>query len=234
MQRDADMGNTFSLESLQKENELLKKRIEWLENVLERVPAMIYVGNNDNKVIVWCNRGWEDFLGLSKEEVREMGPQIFADIMHPDDFNLTMQAQDHFKNNKSMFSGMARFRMKGTNDYRWMVGTAVPFVRDQDGQIKEIVSAFLDLSVIGDSNKQLIDALNEVLRRQHDNLLNKLTAREKEILALAVQGLNNKEIARQLNLSRYTIETHRKNIRLKLKVHNMTELAAVARKLGFQ
>jgi RNA polymerase sigma factor (sigma-70 family) len=77
-------------------------------------------------------------------------------------------------------------------------------------------------------------ALNEILRRQNENLLNKLTPREKDVLGLAVQGLNNKEIANSLNLSRYTVETHRKNIRLKLKVRNTTELVAIARKIGFQ
>jgi len=46
--------------------------------------------------------------------------------------------------------------------------------------------------------------------------------------------LNNKEIAATLNLSRYTIETHRKNIRIKLKVRNTTELIALARKVGYQ
>jgi DNA-binding CsgD family transcriptional regulator len=55
-----------------------------------------------------------------------------------------------------------------------------------------------------------------------------------EILKLTVQGLNNKEIAGVLNLSRHTVETHRKNIRLKLKVRNTTELIALARKVGYQ
>jgi RNA polymerase sigma factor (sigma-70 family) len=72
------------------------------------------------------------------------------------------------------------------------------------------------------------------MRRQNETLFNKLTPREKDVLGMAVKGLNNKEIAQSLNLSRYTVETHRKNIRLKLKVRNTSELVAIARKIGFE
>lgn len=39
-----------------------------------------------------------------------------------------------------------------------------------------------------------------------------LSPREIEILDLTIEGLTNSEIARRLSLSRYTIETHKKNI----------------------
>jgi len=111
---------------------------------------------------------------------------------------------------------------------------AIPFTRDENGGVKEVICAFLDLTMAMDTNDQLAAAMREVLRRHNDDLLGKLTPREMEILQLTVQGFNNKEVAEQLNLSRYTIETHRKNIRLKLKVRNTTELIALARRGGYQ
>lgn len=47
-----------------------------------------------------------------------------------------------------------------------------------------------------------------------------LSQREKEILRLIKNGLNTKEIAAELYLSTYTIETHRKNICSKLNLNN--------------
>jgi len=44
----------------------------------------------------------------------------------------------------------------------------------------------------------------------------KLTKREKEILGLKLRGLNNKEIAYELSLSYYTVATHCRNIYSKL------------------
>jgi DNA-binding NarL/FixJ family response regulator len=51
-----------------------------------------------------------------------------------------------------------------------------------------------------------------------------LTRREKEILKLLSEGLTSNEIANQLYLSSYTIDTHRKNMLQKFNVHNTQAL----------
>ncbi|PSL48977.1 RNA polymerase sigma factor (sigma-70 family) [Chitinophaga niastensis] len=234
MQNGSDLGHSFSLNALQKENELLKNRIHWLESILHHVPAMLYSYDNNSKSVTWCNERLAETVGFTTEEMSGMGMEFFQHIMHPDDFKLAAVAQQSFLNNKTQFGGIARIRKKGETDYRWLMGLEVPFTHDKNGQVVEIICAFLDLTNAIDTNLQLSEALGEILRRQNENLLNKLTAREKDVLGMAVQGLNNKEIANSLNLSRYTVETHRKNIRLKLKVRNTTELVAIARKIGFQ
>lgn len=52
----------------------------------------------------------------------------------------------------------------------------------------------------------------------------KLTAREKEIIELLKNGATNKQIADQLFLSIYTVETHRKNLMRKLKLSSPSAL----------
>ena len=60
-----------------------------------------------------------------------------------------------------------------------------------------------------------------------------LTFREKEILNLVAQGLSNREIAEQLFVSRYTVESHIKHIYRKLSVTKRTKAVSTARSLGF-
>jgi len=234
MQTGSDSGLHFSLNALQKENEHLKNRIHWLESVLHHVPAMIYSYDNNNKAVTWCNERLAETVGFSSDEMTGMGMEFFRNIMHPEDFKLAAVAQQSFFNNKTQFGGLARIRKKGEIDYRWLLGLEVPFTHDKNGRVVEIICAFLDLTNAIDTNAQLSEALSAIMRRQNETLFNKLTPREKDVLGMAVKGLNNKEIAHSLNLSRYTVETHRKNIRLKLKVRNTSELVAIARKIGFE
>lgn len=56
-----------------------------------------------------------------------------------------------------------------------------------------------------------------------------LTRREKEILQLLADGLTGPQIAEKLFLSPLTIETHRKNLFKKFKVHSVQLLLKVAR-----
>jgi FixJ family two-component response regulator len=62
--------------------------------------------------------------------------------------------------------------------------------------------------------------------------LTKLTPREREILNLALAGMGNKDIARQLNISLRTIEGHRSRIYLKTGVDSVMELALRAANAG--
>ncbi len=55
-----------------------------------------------------------------------------------------------------------------------------------------------------------------------------LTEREKEVLQLLAEGKSNKEAAALLNLSLYTVETHRSNLMQKLNLHNTAEIVLYA------
>lgn len=60
----------------------------------------------------------------------------------------------------------------------------------------------------------------------------KLSRRETEIIQLIKDGVKNREMAEMLNLSQQTIETHRKNIHLKLQVSSRIELVNVAHEMN--
>jgi two-component system, NarL family, response regulator NreC len=55
-----------------------------------------------------------------------------------------------------------------------------------------------------------------------------LTDREKEVLQLIAEGKTNKEVATILELSPYTVETHRQNLMQKLNLHNTAEIVLYA------
>ena len=98
------------------------------------------------------------------------------------------------------------------------------------------------------SNVELLEALNHVIvsaefflpagLRTHkneqetyrDKFVEKmhLTSREIEIIKLVVKGKTGKEIADELFLSLYTVDTHRKNILAKLKLKNIADLVRFA------
>jgi DNA-binding NarL/FixJ family response regulator len=59
-----------------------------------------------------------------------------------------------------------------------------------------------------------------------------LTTREREILQLLAEGKSNKEVAGLLNLSLYTVETHRSNIFQKLNLHSTADLILYAVRKG--
>ena len=76
------------------------------------------------------------------------------------------------------------------------------------------------------------DYVREINVRGAEDSYDLLTPREKEILQLLVEGRSNKDIAGLLNLSLYTVETHRRNLQSKLNLHSYPELILYAVRKG--
>lgn len=63
-------------------------------------------------------------------------------------------------------------------------------------------------------------------------LADHLTARERDVLALLVEGASSKEMARRLSLRPNTVRTHVQNVLTKLQVHSRVEAASQAMRHG--
>lgn len=63
-------------------------------------------------------------------------------------------------------------------------------------------------------------------------ILDSLTARQREILALLLEGRSNKEIARSLGILEGTIKVHLRSVMQRLGVHNRTQLALLVSRAG--
>jgi DNA-binding NarL/FixJ family response regulator len=76
------------------------------------------------------------------------------------------------------------------------------------------------------------DYMRQLERKGAEDSYELLTTREREILQLLAEGKSNKEVANMLNLSLYTVETHRTHILQKLNLHTVPELILYAVRKG--
>ena len=76
------------------------------------------------------------------------------------------------------------------------------------------------------------DYIEALGRKDADDTYELLTDREREILQLVAEGKTNKEIASLLNVSLYTVDTHRTHILQKLNLHSVPELILYAVRKG--
>jgi two-component system response regulator NreC len=82
------------------------------------------------------------------------------------------------------------------------------------------------------SKMMVAEYMRQMQEREIEDSYELLTTREREVLQLLAEGKANKEVANILNLSLYTVETHRGNILQKLNLHSGAELILYAVRKG--
>jgi two-component system response regulator NreC len=78
----------------------------------------------------------------------------------------------------------------------------------------------------------LDDYVRKLKRSGTEDAYDLLTPREREVLQLIAEGKSNKDVANLLNLSVYTVESHRSNLMEKLNLKGVPELILYAVRKG--
>ena len=101
----------------------------------------------------------------------------------------------------------------------------------KDNTFEELVNA---VKKVAGGNGYMSPSVSEKLRafRARGGGAN-LSPREREVLKLIASGLSSKAIAKTLNISPKTVETHRNRLMTKLNLHSVAELVRYAVQTGY-
>lgn len=124
-------------------------------------------------------------------------------------------------------------------------GVQTPFViitghGDVPMSVKAMKAGAVDFLMKPFRDQDLIDAVNEALDRDRrrrtkaegvaelESRYAALTPREKQVMALVVSGLMNKQAAAELGLSEITVKLHRSSLMRKMQAHTVAELVRMS------
>jgi two-component system, NarL family, response regulator NreC len=148
----------------------------------------------------------------------EAARQIVAKLPHTAVVFLSMHSDEGYVL-KALKAGARAYLLKDSADHDLI--NAVKAVSEGKAFFSPAISKML-----------VEDYVRQMRERAVEDSFELLTTREREVLQLLAEGRNNKEVANLLNLSLYTVETHRSNIFQKLNLHSSAELILYAIRKG--
>lgn len=133
--------------------------------------------------------------------------------------------------------------LTNNGERKWLNMSILISKTGENGGKKMIVHIFRDISK-KKNDEMFFHQILATARRYHNipfelkesmdphHLIDNLTGREREVLTLLTRGLNSREIAEHLSISRNTARNHIQRILQKLQVHSRLEAVAYALKNG--
>jgi len=219
---EAELVDRYKFYVIQLES--LFKKGEDLINLSERLPLGIHKNDAETLSVLDCNQYVLDCTGYSKEELCQMREAYFKKHMHPYFRDVVArQILKQVQDNPDIIMGFIQHLHLYGDESEFKPLITFTNLSNKDSSsvlcINVLPSVFSNLP-------QIIERILEMdeFKLKHFKRFQQLTKREKEILTLLAEGLNNPQIAGQLFISRQTVETHRKHINRKLDIKHLRDI----------
>jgi DNA-binding NarL/FixJ family response regulator len=148
---------------------------------------------------------------------------IFMDISLPDASGIDLCKTILSKSPKIQIVALSSFGSKSFIEKILRNGARGYLLKNSDGE--EILTA---IKKVRGGEIYLNDGVKAILDGKVDDNTPILTRRELEVLKLISDGLTNNEIAEKIFISPLTVDSHRKNLLLKLDARNTASLIKIA------
>lgn len=225
--------------------ELFLDIIEQMANLFAAGSYFYFIVDFENLELNMLNDSVESILGIA--------PGIYPldkmlEIVHPEDIEKMHEKESaaiDFILNKipkeqiTYYKVVYLIRLKHKDGtYKTILHQSKPLVMSQDGKVQKTLAIYTDVTYLNmpiDHKISFVSnkfpsyhslQIGESLNANSKSSLDTMTEREKEIIELLSHGKNFNQMAKILNVSPHTVNTHKRNILKKTKCNNTTELVA--------
>lgn len=231
----------------------IEKTLDYLDSLAEKLNDRTVVHRSANDVAnfpiakgqcfyildyktntITYQKGIKEFLGYNEKEFSDHG---FIKLIHPDDTDMMsrlikatlMFASENDVSNDVAFFVTYRIRKKD-GSYVKVMRQSTTYDLDNEGKIISNFSFLSDISFMNSSNKVEWnfeapgldkEKFKKYVTKEYKGFF---SDRELEIIKYISKGLSSKEIGAECNLSKHTVDTHRRNILNKAHCKNTVEL----------
>ncbi len=135
------IGVDIDITNIQKAEDQLKESRHWLEQTARASPDSITIYDVGKKQPVYLNNRLAEWLGMTSNDLLEMGFEERLKLIYPDDRLDLLQNNEKTATAKDNITIGMEYRLK-TNDGKtiWVRNRSKPFQRDESGNVTHILS----------------------------------------------------------------------------------------------
>ncbi|WP_026451758.1 response regulator transcription factor [Aequorivita capsosiphonis] len=200
---------------------VISYKLDSIFALAENIPAIVTVQDFKTWANIYINEYGCNFLERSKSELLEMGKKYYSKFFPSEEREQIKWQLRTITTDKST-SFFQRIRPNESSEYVWFFTTSQIYVITQKTERYLLNISFLvnKCSYMGQKLDNLV--AENLFLQEHNQDLNHLSDREKEIFELIAQGHSSLQISKLLCISIHTVNNHRKNIIQKIGKKNLS------------
>lgn len=125
----------------------LKDQNRLISALVETIPGLVYIYDWQTDSNVYSNQGIEYLLGYTSEQIQEMGRNLFALLVNPDDAEAILNSQAKLMAARDEDTIEVDYRLRHADgEWRWVRSHERPFARNSDGSLRQKFGIALDIT----------------------------------------------------------------------------------------
>jgi DNA-binding CsgD family transcriptional regulator len=214
--------------------EKIDAKIKTIAAIADELPGVIIIHNIETQRAEYMSQRGLASLDLTIEQLKSLSSEEYhAAYFNAEDANdYVPKLYDLLKENddQRIISFFQQVCPSENEDYTWHFSTIKILMWDDEENPLLIITMAYPVDTKHHLTSKIARLLEENnFLRKNLQKFDQLTRREKEILKLTALGKSSSEMAENLHISQNTAETHRRNIKKKLKAESIYDLSMYAR-----
>ena len=215
------------------DEQLIAHRITEISSFADEYPGAVIVLTGDARRVLYMSRRGLSELNTTMTELLALGEDYHPVFFNPEEAHEYVPKVAELLERNDMDYVVTFFQQVRTGPQRsfvWYLSTARVLAQDAAGRPLLIISFACAIDPKSHLTAKVQRLLDEnTFLRDHSATFASLTTREREVLGCLALGHTSQEIASAFNISAQTADTHRRNIRQKLRAASSFDLGQYAR-----
>ncbi|MCD0489779.1 PAS and helix-turn-helix domain-containing protein [Pedobacter sp. MC2016-14] len=215
-------------------NDRLLECIEGIEKVAAHMPNTLTIHDLINGTVVWISERGLKALGISANQI--VGRHIkefhhlYFNPKDAEDYVPKIVALLERNDEDEVITYFEQVRLNGSPDLTWHMSSVKILLKDEHNVPIYAIASSIPIDAMHHMTVKASRLLeeNNFLRNNYQTFA-LLSMREREILKFMALGKSSADTADELFISIGTVDTHRKNIKKKLKTQSYFQLCMYAR-----
>jgi PAS domain S-box-containing protein len=137
--------------------EAMARSQQFLQNIIDISPSLIYIFDIENRKHVFVNRSAAEALGYDPSQMEAV--DFVSSVMHRDDWKSFLDYLGRLANLHGEETADFEYRMRHNDDtWRWFHSRDKVFTRHADGRVREIIGAATDITERKHAEERLKDS----------------------------------------------------------------------------